>query len=146
MGCGVSNCVLIEGLIIFPLFYAWFIETNVSGPTGCVVVDALDSVESAKEVLGIFRHVTTKPIVAVILTNFDPDTSSGLSVFTAAYRNVGVYVHESFGINDFWSDSLVRRKRKMFLDGAPFIGEEEGSYIGNGLGKRTSAHRHAKST
>lgn len=51
------------------------------GPEGLVIVDVTESIESASEILKVFRNVTDKPIKALIYTHNHADHSYGAKAF-----------------------------------------------------------------
>ena len=63
IGFGLANCVMIEG------------------KDGLVIIDVMESPDTAREVLTEFRRITTKPIRGIILTHFHFDHINGLEVF-----------------------------------------------------------------
>ncbi len=75
IGHGLANAILIEGT------------------DGVVVVDTMESAESAQAVLRLFRTVTDKPVRAIVYTHYHPDHTFGAAVF-AEGRPVEVIAHE----------------------------------------------------
>ena len=63
IGYGLANCVMVEG------------------EDGLVIIDVMESPDTAREVLTEFRRITTKPIRGIILTHFHFDHINGLEVF-----------------------------------------------------------------
>jgi alkyl sulfatase BDS1-like metallo-beta-lactamase superfamily hydrolase len=63
VGYGLANSILIEG------------------DDGLIVVDTLESIESARTVRAEFAKISTKPIKAIIYTHFHPDHTYGAGVF-----------------------------------------------------------------
>ena len=51
------------------------------GDDGVIIVDTLESIESANEVLAEFRKITQKPIRAVVLSHNHYDHVSGIQAF-----------------------------------------------------------------
>ncbi|MCZ8103484.1 MAG: MBL fold metallo-hydrolase [Burkholderiales bacterium] len=74
VGHGLANSILIEGT------------------DGVVVVDTMESAESAQAVLRLFRTVTDKPVRAIVYTHYHPDHTFGAAVF-AEGRPVEVIAH-----------------------------------------------------
>jgi alkyl sulfatase BDS1-like metallo-beta-lactamase superfamily hydrolase len=70
----------------------------VDGPDGIILIDSMDTEESARYVLQDFRKVTDKPIKALIYTHMHPDHTSGSRALLdpAAVENgeVEIYAHE----------------------------------------------------
>ena len=63
IGFGLANCVMIEG------------------EDGLVIIDVMESPDTAREVLTEFRRITTKPIRGIVLTHFHFDHINGLEIF-----------------------------------------------------------------
>ena len=63
IGYGLANCVMVEG------------------EDGLVIIDVMESPDTAREVLTEFRRITTKPIRGIILTHFHFDHINGLEGF-----------------------------------------------------------------
>lgn len=62
IGFGIANSILIEG------------------PDGAIVVDVMESMETASEVMAAFRKVTSSPIRALIYTHNHHDHIYGAAV------------------------------------------------------------------
>ena len=105
------------------------------GTNGCVLVNALDSEDSAKEALGAFRHVTDKPIVAILLTSFDRDHISGVNIFAKSARHIKLIFHENFTPGSFFEECKLSLTRKVVLDGEML---ENDKHFGTGIGKPSS--------
>ena len=75
IGHGLANAILLDG------------------PEGAVVVDTMESAESAQAVLKLFRGVTDRPVRAVVYTHYHPDHTFGAAVF-AEGRPIEVIAHE----------------------------------------------------
>lgn len=58
------------------------------GPEGLVIVDVTESIESAAEILKVFRNVTDKPIKALIYTHNHADHSYGAKVCILTSKEV----------------------------------------------------------
>ena len=81
IGYGLANCIMIEG------------------DDGIVIIDTMESTDTAKEVLDEFREITKKPIVGIVLTHFHADHTNGIEVFLEDCKdqeNVEIITHESF--------------------------------------------------
>ena len=63
IGYGLANCVMIEG------------------EDGLIIIDVMESPDTARDVLAEFRRITNKPIRGIILTHFHFDHINGLEVF-----------------------------------------------------------------
>lgn len=55
----------------------------IDGPDGAVVVDTMESVESARAVLAEFRQHSRQPVRAIVYTHSHPDHVGGAAVFAA---------------------------------------------------------------
>ena len=93
IGYGIANCIMIEGR------------------DGVIIVDTMNTIEEAAEVLAEFRKITPKPIKAVIYTHSHPDHVFGAEVFTAG-ENPEIYAHET-------TEFHVKR---LFTEIGPIIG------------------------
>ena len=81
IGYGLANCIMIEG------------------DDGIVIIDTMESTDTAKEVLDEFREITKKPIVGIVLTHFHADHTNGIDVFLEDCKdqeNVEIITHETF--------------------------------------------------
>ncbi|HVT34987.1 MAG TPA: alkyl sulfatase dimerization domain-containing protein [Nevskiaceae bacterium] len=63
------------------------------GNDGVIIVDTMETVEAARQVLAEFRKITDKPVKAVVYTHSHPDHVGGASVFVAG-GDVPVYAQE----------------------------------------------------
>ena len=71
----------------------------IEGDDGIVIIDTMESTDTAKEVLDEFREITKKPIVGIVLTHFHADHTNGIEVFLEDCKdqeNVEIITHESF--------------------------------------------------
>jgi alkyl sulfatase BDS1-like metallo-beta-lactamase superfamily hydrolase len=93
IGYGIANCIMIEGR------------------DGVIIVDTMNTIEEAAEVLAEFRKITSKPIKAIIYTHSHPDHVFGAEVF-AAGGNPEIYAHET-------TEFHVKR---LFTEIGPIIG------------------------
>ena len=57
------------------------------GEDGVIIIDTMESPATAREVLAQFRRLTSKPVVAIILTHFHFDHVNGLEVFLEDARS-----------------------------------------------------------
>jgi len=79
IGYGLANCIMVVG------------------DDGVVIIDTMESPDTAQEVLAEFKKITQKPIVGIILTHFHADHTNGINVFLeAAPDNVEIFTHDSF--------------------------------------------------
>lgn len=81
VGFGIANSILIEG------------------DGGAVVVDTMESLGSAGEVLAAFRERTDLPVVAIIYTHSHPDHVQGAAAFVAEGSTVPIYAHADVAAN-----------------------------------------------
>ena len=78
IGYGLANAIVLEG------------------EKGCVLIDTMESNETAEVVLEALKSVIKeKPIEAIILTHFHPDHTLGLDVFLAEYPGARIFAHET---------------------------------------------------
>ena len=118
LGYGLANCILIEG------------QNN------AILIDTMESLEAAKDVLNAFQTIITKkPIIAIILTHFHPDHTMGLDIFTEKFPRAEIYSHET--LKDYFRQLLNIRvptthKRGAFQFGS-YLGDEEHENSGIGF-------------
>ncbi|MFP5307875.1 MAG: MBL fold metallo-hydrolase, partial [Gammaproteobacteria bacterium] len=93
IGFGIANSILIEG------------------DDGVIVVDTMETAESAREVLADFRQITDKPIKAIVYTHSHPDHIGGAGVFAEGAGDIPVYAHRD----------LVRNMEKTSIELQPAI-------------------------
>ena len=62
IGFGLANSILLEA------------------PEGAIIIDTMESVEAARDVMAAFRKITSSPIKALIYTHGHPDHVFGASV------------------------------------------------------------------
>jgi alkyl sulfatase BDS1-like metallo-beta-lactamase superfamily hydrolase len=104
VGYGIANSILLEGT------------------DGDIVVDTMESVESAQKVLAEFRKVSAKPIEAIVYTHSHPDHIGGAAVF--AGPGVPIYAQEDVARNmdktaTELQPALTRRSLRMYGAGLP---------------------------
>ncbi|HEY1077534.1 MAG TPA: alkyl sulfatase dimerization domain-containing protein [Fontimonas sp.] len=73
IGYGIANSILLEG------------------DDGLIVVDTMETEQSARDVLAEFRKISDKPIKALIYTHSHPDHIGGASVFAEGNPAIAVY-------------------------------------------------------
>ena len=62
---------------------------TIAGEESCIVIDTLESIEAAEDVIQAFKEkVPNKPIVAIILTHFHADHANGIDAFLKIYPNL----------------------------------------------------------
>ncbi|WP_397363289.1 alkyl sulfatase dimerization domain-containing protein [Olleya sp. R77988] len=76
IGFGLANSILIEGT------------------DGVVIVDCMESTNTATKVKAAFAKITDKPVVAIIYTHFHPDHTFGAKTM-AGSDNPKIYAHET---------------------------------------------------
>jgi alkyl sulfatase BDS1-like metallo-beta-lactamase superfamily hydrolase len=104
VGYGLANSVMIEGV------------------DGVIVVDTMESVQQAEQVLAEFRKISEKPVKAIVYTHNHTDHIFGAGVFSPD-GSVPVYAHER---TDELVSRLVNRMR-------PIIGARSMRMFGNYL-------------
>ena len=78
IGYGLANAIVLEG------------------DEGCVLIDTMESNETAEVVLKALKCVIKeKPIEAIVLTHFHLDHTLGLDVFLAEYPEARIFAHET---------------------------------------------------
>lgn len=122
VGYGLANSILIEG------------------DGGLVIVDTMESLESAQAVRAEFKRISDKPILAVVYTHNHADHVFGARAFVEeGSRSVPIYAHET---TNYYIDRVVnvirpaisRRSMRMFGNYLP-----EGGLINCGIGPRLFA-------
>lgn len=101
VGFGIANSILIEG------------------DDGAIVVDTLESLESAQAVAAAFAKVSSKPVKAIVYTHSHPDHVSGAPAFVSPGANIPIYAQEDVARNmDKISGELqpviTRRSLRMY--------------------------------
>lgn len=115
VGFGLANSILIEG------------------ETGVIIVDTMESNETARAVKAEFDKITSKPVKAIIYTHNHADHIFGSGVF-AKGNTPKVYAHD---LTNYYIDRVVNvirpaiytRAMRQFGNYLP-----EGSRINNGIG------------
>ncbi|HEY0975336.1 MAG TPA: alkyl sulfatase dimerization domain-containing protein [Solimonas sp.] len=122
IGYGIANSILLEGT------------------DGVIVVDTMETAESAREVLADFRKITDKPVKALIYTHSHPDHIGGARVFTEGSDTVPVYAHRDV-IRNMEKTSIelqtaiTQRSLRMY---GPFLPHEE--MVNVGIGPELGLH------
>lgn len=96
----------------------------IDGPEGAIVVDTMESVEAAREVLAEFRRHSRQPVRAIVYTHSHPDHVGGAAVFAAEGEAVPIYAQaEVAGAMDRIASELqpviTRRSLRMYGHGLP---------------------------
>lgn len=92
----------------------------VIAPDGVVVIDALGSVDLARQLIGQIRQVTTKPITHVIVTHYHADHIYGLQAFRAVGAQI---IAQEKGRLYLTSDTAQLRLEASRQDLAPWVDE-----------------------
>lgn len=100
IGFGIANSILLEG------------------DDGVIIVDTMETAESAQAVAAEFRRITDKPVKAIIYTHSHPDHIGGAGVF-AAGQPVPVYAHRDLVRNMERTSielqtAITRRSMRMY--------------------------------
>ena len=106
VGFGLANSIMIEG------------------DDGLIIVDTMESLQEAREVLGEFRKISAKPIKAIIYTHNHTDHIFGAQVFAEGGKPE-VFAHETL---DYYVNRLVSKMK-------PIIGNRSMRMFGNFLDK-----------
>ena len=122
VGYGIANSILIEGT------------------GGNIVVDTMESMESARAVAADFAKVSSKPVKAIIYTHSHPDHVGGAPAFIPAGSTVPIYAQEEVTRNiDKIASELqpIITKRSLRMYGWGLTPEER---INVGLGPELDLH------
>jgi alkyl sulfatase BDS1-like metallo-beta-lactamase superfamily hydrolase len=124
VGFGLANSIMIEG------------------DDGLIIVDTMESLQEARNVLGEFRKISNKPVKAIIYTHNHTDHIFGAFAF-AEGGQPEVYAHETL---DYYVNRLVNKMRPIignrsmrmfgnFLDQEGLENDGIGPFLGIGPGK-----------
>ena len=122
VGYGIANSILIEGT------------------DGNIVVDTMESMESAHAVALDFEKVSSKPVKAIIYTHSHPDHIGGAPAFIAPGTTVPIYAQEDVARNmDKISSELqpIITKRALRMYGWGLTPEER---VNVGVGGELDLH------
>ena len=116
VGYGIANAILVEG------------------DEGAVVIDTMESLGAARQVMAAFRELTDKPVVAIIYTHSHPDHVQGAAAFVASGTEVPIYAHVDVAANmDRIASELqpviTRRSLRMY---GSLLADDERTNIGIG--------------
>ncbi|MFC4250534.1 alkyl sulfatase dimerization domain-containing protein [Sinimarinibacterium flocculans] len=122
IGFGIANSILLEG------------------DDGVIIVDTMETAESAQAVLAAFREITDKPVKALIYTHSHPDHIGGARVFAEGNDAIPVYAHRDVVRNMEKTSielqtAITRRSLRMY---GSYLPEDE--HINVGLGPRVDIH------
>ncbi len=125
IGYGIANAILLVG------------------DDGAIVVDTMETVESAAEVMAEFRKITDKPIKALIYTHSHPDHIGGASVFAEGNAQIPVYAHRDVVRNMEKTSielqtAITQRSLRMY---GPMLPPEE--MVNVGIGPELGLHDHS---
>lgn len=124
IGYGIANSILLVG------------------EGGAIVVDTMETAESAREVLAAFRGVTDLPIQAIIYTHSHPDHVGGAGVFAEGRDDVPVYAQREVEANMLATAVELQRaitQRSMRMYGATLTPEER---VNLGIGAFLAMDEH----
>lgn len=124
IGFGLANSIMIEG------------------DDGIIIVDTLESMESARAVYRAFETITKKPVAAIIYTHYHPDHVFGAEAFTD-HRKIPVYAHESTSALIDKVVSVIRpviTKRSMRMFGC-FLPDD--AIVNAGIGMRLNIDKNS---
>jgi alkyl sulfatase BDS1-like metallo-beta-lactamase superfamily hydrolase len=122
VGYGIANSILIEGT------------------DGNIVVDTMESMESARSVAQEFAKVSSKPVKAIIYTHSHPDHIGGAPAYIAPGTTVPIYAQEDVARNmDKISSELqpIITKRALRMYGWGLTPEER---VNVGVGGELELH------
>src|SRR5690606_14190378 len=71
----------------------------IEGDDGVIIVDTMETAESAQAVLDEFRKLTDKPVKAIVYTHSHPDHIGGSGVFAAGADDIPVYAQRQLVAN-----------------------------------------------
>jgi alkyl sulfatase BDS1-like metallo-beta-lactamase superfamily hydrolase len=119
VGFGLANSILIEG------------------DDGVVIVDVMESVEAAREVLAAFREITDKPIRALVYTHNHADHVFGARGFVPE-GDLPVYAHASTNtyidrVVSIIRPAIANRSARMF---GTYLPNDENGVVNAGIGPR----------
>jgi alkyl sulfatase BDS1-like metallo-beta-lactamase superfamily hydrolase len=87
VGYGLANSIMIEG------------------DDGIIIIDAMTSYETAKEVMTEFRKITDKPVKAIIYSHSHPDHVNGAGAFAEeASNDLEIYAHSTL-LDNYYHES-----------------------------------------
>lgn len=125
IGYGIANSILLEG------------------SDGVIVVDTMETAESAREVLAEFRKITDKPVKAIIYTHSHPDHIGGARVFAGGDASIPVYAQREVIANMEKTSielqtAITQRSLRMY---GPYLPKEE--MVNVGIGPELGLHEHS---
>lgn len=126
IGYGLANSIMIEG------------------HDGLIIVDTMETRETARAVLAEFRKISSKPVKAIIYTHNHTDHVFGADVFASGSEQA-IYAHET---TDYLVNRVVGELRPAtntramrmfgtFLDGGGLVNAGIGPFLALGKGEST---------
>ncbi len=122
IGYGIANSILLEG------------------DDGLIVVDTMETAESAREVYAAFRRISDKPVRAIVYTHSHPDHIGGAGVFADGAGDIPVYAQRELVRNMERTSielqpAITRRSMRMYGSALP-----PGAVINVGIGPFVDVH------
>ncbi|MEM7532159.1 MAG: alkyl/aryl-sulfatase [Chloroflexota bacterium] len=135
--------------------------TMIEGETGLIIVDTLESIGAAEELMADFRQVSDKPVLAIIYTHSHRDHVGGASVFVQEFpegQPPVIYARptetDMLGAPALAAISVLRAKRQFAIGVPSWVrinlglgpGERSLRGLGAGLTPPTDSITHDRQT